>query len=407
VALLSFLCIPASFAQQTIPQDVADGITAQEDVSVVEQRIKEEADDLFARLFQKPVPEGIEQEEEKELVFEEEVRFFVERIEVEGNTLIPDEILLPLIKPFEGEERTMEDMNKLTQAITSQYRKEGYITSLAYIPAQRLERGIFKIEVIEGKVGELIFEGNKHFKSHRLLRYVTLKTGEQLHYDELRKSIAKLNKHPDRVVRGVIRKGKTTQTSDIIFRVKEKFPFHFSGTMDNQGTESTGEKRFGFTARHTNVLGFDDVLNVGTIFGHDFGSVFTQYAFPIPEWDTTLIAGFSHAQVAPKQDLKPFGVNGISQTWYMRVQKTLHEGKRVSADFTAGFEIKNSTTNILSQPFRKDELRVLRFGPKFILRDKWGATSIDNVFSVGFDFLEADVFFSSPVTQRNLESSGQ
>lgn len=370
-----------------------DFIGALEEASIVETQIKEKIDSLLKtpRKFSEPEIE----EEKKEPPRRKEVRFFVRDIALKGNTLIATEKLRPLISEFENKEQSMADMDSLAKAISGEYRLKGYITSAAYIPAQKMDKGSFEIAVMEGKVGDVIFEGNRYFKTKRLLSYSDIKKQEIFELNDLKTTIGKLNQHPDRKVRAVLRKGTLPGTSDVVFKVKDKFPIHLGYTMDNSGVDSTGERHFGFTLRHTNFLGFDDMLAGGTVFGRDFGSVFTQYLFPLPALKTKIIGGFSHAQVAPKRQLGSFGINSISQTYYFRVENRLLEKKNFILDFQTGFDFKDSRTRMLSTTYKRDRLRVLRLGPKFMVKDRWGIMQSEHIFSIGFHGLGARMMTTS------------
>ena len=56
----------------------------------------------------------------------------------------------------------------------------------------------------------------------------------------------------------------------------------------------------------------------------------------------------------------------------------------------AALEFKEARTKVLSGTFRRERLRILRFGPSILLRDPWGGVNrIINEYSIGLDTLGA------------------
>ncbi|MEH2247774.1 POTRA domain-containing protein [Nostoc sp.] len=60
-------------------------------------------------------------------------RFLIKKVEVQGNTILQDEIA-KLTQPYENREVTFEELLELRSAIIQLYIKNGYITSGAFLP---------------------------------------------------------------------------------------------------------------------------------------------------------------------------------------------------------------------------------------------------------------------------------
>jgi len=160
---------------------------------------------------------------------------------------------------------------------------------------------------------------------------------------------------------------------------------------DNQGSDSSGKQRLGFTLRDSNLTGLDDTLYTGTIFGRHFGSVFTNYVFPVPQTDTKLSFNFSHSQVNPKKYLKPLGVNGISQNYTGQIEQRVLWKDHMTLDLFSSLEFKESRTKILSGTYYRERLRILHAGASAHVEDLWGATDIEAQGSFGVNGLGAAI----------------
>lgn len=383
-SLFFFLSLSAPFlyGQDEIPERSSD------QAEVVERKIRKEVEEARG---EEPRVLEIEEEKQEEPRAVPELRFKVKEIRLEGNRMIPSGEFRRLIAPFESREVTMKELNQLAETIAETYKKRGFLTTTAYVPEQRLEQDILLIRVVEGKVGQLLVDGNHFFRKKQILSYAMFQKGEVLTYQKLRKTLSKMNRNPDRHVRSILERGEKPDTTDVVLKVKDRFPVHGGFLFDNQGVRSSGRKRYGFTLRDNNLTSFDDVLYGGTILGKDFGSVFAQYLLPIPPSDTTLIFGFSHAQVLPKRNLRPFGVNGKSETYTGTVVQRVFENHYLTLDFDAGLEVRESRTKVLSGTFRRERLRIIRFGPTVKELDSWGYTDFRNECSFGIDTLGAAI----------------
>lgn len=373
-----------------------------EEPGVIEKKVRKEVSEVLRPKVKLPEPE--EALEERPLA---EGRFFVRKIRLQGNTQISSAELQTLLHPYENQEQTMSRLKNLTRAINWEYRKRGWITSFAFIPPQRVESGMLTIQVVEGKVGEILVEGNRYFRRKRILSYSRLKEGEVLHYEKLRRMIDRLNQNPDRRVRSILREGREPQTTDIILNVEDRFPIHLSSLYDNQGGESSGQQRFGLSLRDNNLLGLDDLLTTGTVFGQHFGVLFSQYTLPFPASDTRLTGGFSHSQVSPKKDLKDFSVNGTSETYLTRIEQDLLQRSVGSVAYLLGinlsFEFKEDRTKVLAGTFRRERLRILRFGPTLRLEDRWGMTEVSNEYSFGIPGFGATIHADESSARQGVE----
>jgi hemolysin activation/secretion protein len=215
--------------------------------------------------------EKIEKEKE-EPVIEEPVpevvppapaeKIFIKKINVKGATLLSQKEIEEIILPFENKELTLRQMQKVVNLITDAYRRQGYVTSRAYLPPQKIKESILEIRVIEGITGEIDIKGNRYFRTSLLEKKITLKKGEVFNYNILREDLRRINEHPDRRCRAVLMAGKEPGTTDIILEVKDRFPVHIGFEWDNFGSRYIEKDRYRLTLTHNNLLGLDDILTV-------------------------------------------------------------------------------------------------------------------------------------------------
>jgi len=308
---------------------------------------------------------------------------------LQGNTALPASAFADLIARYRDREVTISELQELAQAIEHAYRSQGYVTTIVFLPPQQIQAGRVTIQVLEGRVGQVLVEGNRYFSVSRILWHWPLTSGAVLNYHAMRRALVRMNAQPDRQVQALLRAGAATGETDVILKVQDRAPLHAGAQWDRQGTKSIGRLRYGFSVGHNNLLGRDDRAIVGGVFGKDFGAVSSQYVVPLTPHGTTAVAGFSHSQSSPKRQFKASGVNGTSQTFWVAVSQPLIEEQAASLQAEVRFDVKESRSKQLGGTSQRDRLRAIRFGPTLRLTDAWGGWTAEHQYAFGIKGLGA------------------
>lgn len=85
--------------------------------------------------------------------------FPVRRIDVEGNTVLPQKRIDAIIAPFVGHALGSHRLNVLLKRLTDAFVKSGYITTRAFLGPQNLESGTLKIRVQVGRIAGYTLNG--------------------------------------------------------------------------------------------------------------------------------------------------------------------------------------------------------------------------------------------------------
>ena len=59
---------------------------------------------------------------------------------------------------------TIGQIQEVAAAVTERYRGAGFILAQAFVPAQEVKDGVVFIEVFEGKLGAVVFQGNEMYR---------------------------------------------------------------------------------------------------------------------------------------------------------------------------------------------------------------------------------------------------
>ena len=322
-------------------------------------------------------------------------KVWVEKILVEGNTLLPKEWVQAQLKPYESRYLTFNDLEKLTTDLTQEYRRRGYVTSQMYVPVQNFTQGTITLKALESRIGDITVAEGKYFKPRAVLPRLKSKEGDILSLNPVEFNLLDINQNPDLKVKVVLKAGKDAGETDVNFKIVDQHPYHISPYMDNLGRNSIGNQRFGALVTHNNVLGFGDQAVSGVNLSKRNVGVVSQYDLPIGPYGTRL--GFRHAysHLTLGGQLSSLNIASTANIYTALVTQPFIKRPKFdfSGDVAVDFKELNTTLfdgTPAKTPFNSDEIRVLRPGLNVKMNDKWGQTQFRQEASIGLDMLGAN-----------------
>lgn len=185
----------------------------------------------------------------------------VQRFTFTGNTRVTTSDLDARVAGKTGQ-LTLAQIYAIARDLTRYYQSRGYPLSSVNVPAQKVEDGTVRFEVIEGRLGAVRVEGNKYYSDDTLMRHLdTLVPGQVLTSAVLERELLLLNDLPGVEARAVVVPGQQHGTSDLIVKVTED-GVSSSASLDNHGRDTIGKERLGLNLA-LNGMGRGDALNLG------------------------------------------------------------------------------------------------------------------------------------------------
>ena len=239
-------------------------------------------------------------------------RFTVNQFKLIGNTAFSNLLLQRLLEGYLDLQLNLYDLTKAADRITRFYRDHGYAVARAVIPAQKVERGIVRIEIIEGRIAKVTAVGNRRYRSSFLLaRTKSLADGGVVTMDKLEKNLLLLNDLPGLTARAVLQPGEEFGTTDAVINVTEH-PLDGSVTFDNYGRQEIGQLRLDANLNFNNPLGIGDQLALEGLVSDSKLLRYQHFNYNLPvDRDGTRL-GFSYAAVhyEVRGDFAALGVEG-------------------------------------------------------------------------------------------------
>lgn len=270
------------------------------------------------------------------------VRLRVKAFVIEGNQVFSDQDLQPLLDDLRGQELDLGGLRGAAQRITAHYQQQGYLLARAFLPAQEVDGGVVRIEVMEGRYGRVELSNQSRARD-AVLRgpLAALDAGAAVNSADLERSLLLLNDLPGVRVNGTLRAGQVPGTSDLLVQAQPGPWASGSLEADNFGGYHTGEFRLGGSFNLNNPLGLGDQINL-RLLGSDRDQRYWRgaYQLPVGPWSTRVGAAYSHMSYElNRKRLKKLQMNGQARVHSVFLAQPILRGR--TFDLSAQLQYEN------------------------------------------------------------------
>lgn len=190
-----------------------------------------------------------------------EPAFDIWEYQVEGNSVLGVEAIERAVQPHLGPGLGMASVEAARAALEAAYQQAGFLTVLVDIPEQRVDDGIVRLAVLEGRLGEVYVSGSRYHALGAIRRALpALAPGVVPNFTEAQGQLAALNRGDDRRVSPVVKPGRLPGTVDMDLQVTDRLPWGGQFELNNQHAADTTELRASATLRYDNLFQQDHAL---------------------------------------------------------------------------------------------------------------------------------------------------
>ncbi|MGJ3251938.1 MAG: ShlB/FhaC/HecB family hemolysin secretion/activation protein [Elainellaceae cyanobacterium] len=403
--LLLFTSLPKAIAQSTPPPGVELPPDTPETIEQsVPDRPSEPPDSVPEEPAEQPLPSlqlptSPETPEEPALP---EVSFPVERIDVQGSTVL-DEDIARLVAQYENKEVTFSELLALRSEITQLYIRNGYVTSGAFLPTnQVLDDGVVEIQVVEGEIERIEVRGLRHLQESYVRDRLQLRTDPPLNQADLEEALQLLQIDPNVArVNAELTAGTTPGQNILLVELDERSSFRAGIGGDNYRPPSIGSGQLSVQASYSNLIGVGDRISAeyGRTDGLDIFDV--GLSVPLNAREGTFNFQFNSSESEIIDDeFEDLEIQSETRTYSVSFrQPVLRKPEREFA-VGVGFDLRRRTTFILDDiPFSFSEgpeegqsnTSVVRFFQDWVDRGPRRVLAARSQFSFGIDAFNATV----------------
>lgn len=244
-------------------------------------------------------------------------KFSVTKVQIQGNTLLPDDTLTALVSQLAGNDRTLGDLMQAAAAVQQAYREAGYGGVIAFVPEQELGSGDIIIRVVEGKLATVEISDNKRYSDANIIASLPhLKIGETPRVRAIDRDIQLINENPAKEVRVTLAAGAKPGDVDARVKVMEEKPIRLLLGLDSSGTPGTSRFRTNIGIQHSNLWNRD---HIGTFqfqtspTDPDKVHVYSAgYRIPLYGKSAAIDAFFAHSNINNVSTTTPAGPLGFT-----------------------------------------------------------------------------------------------
>ena len=266
--------------------------------------------------------------------------FLVRQLRVEGNTVFDSATLQALLAPMQDKRLTLPQIVEGIEAITTYYRAAGYPLARTIIPAQTIEDGVVRVQVMEANWGQVELRNNSAVKDAVLMRKLsTLETGSVIRLDALERATLLLSDLPGVVPRALLRAGQELGSSDLVVDVQPGAPWNASLSVDNFGSRYTGVARTNANVQWNNPLGRGDTLGLSSLNSQSGALNYARLAYELPVWRPGVLVGVDSSGMDYRlgDTAASLAASGKAQTSSLWLRSALIRSPRANLNALLGF----------------------------------------------------------------------
>ncbi len=169
--------------------------------------------------------------------------FVLKSIEIEGATLYMPSELRKIYRFFLDKYMAFDDLGKITNRLERFYANDGWLTTRAIVPAQRIADGRLKIKIFEGYLDAIVVEGNAGNAKGIIKTYLAdLRTGKPARVADVEKSLARLGDFQNFRIQQKLRAAESGKEGgvDLVIDVIDRDIVSGSVSLNNASSDSVG-----------------------------------------------------------------------------------------------------------------------------------------------------------------------
>lgn len=186
----------------------------------------------------------------------EEPSFSVSGFDVAGPELVPRDQVMSVLNGFSGRAITFSELRTATVAVEQLHAEAGFEVVRVLIPEQEIRPGEkLKLQIVDARLDVVTVAGNDFFTAESIQEsLVVLQPGALINTVDMDKNLRLINDNPAKIVRVRLEPSNKPGLVDAKVQVVDQNPLAAYLTLDNSGTNATGDFRMGLALQHNDVF---------------------------------------------------------------------------------------------------------------------------------------------------------
>ena len=331
-----------------------------------------------------------------------------------GNTVVSDDDLDGVARAAraqykaQGQALTIEQLERIRQALSAHYVALGYVNSGAILPDQTVDDGVVRFVIVEGELSEIEIRsldaagGRLRLRDEYVESRVRAGITTPLNVNTLRDTLELLRQDRNvRRVSAVLAPGTAPGKSSLELGIEEAPLFEMGLSFNNHHTPSAGAERLEAFIDVLGPLGRGDNLAMNfdiTEGGFDemdwagFDQFFVHYDLPVTASGTTLAFDIERSdELVIEQPFQLLDIANESSSFGVTVRHPIYRKPNHELGIFVSGAYRTSESTLLDEPFPFEpgatngemNVAVLRLGADYLRSRRKSAWSARSTFSIG------------------------
>jgi len=256
---------------------------------------------------------------------------------------------------------SLHQLQEIAAQVAQYYRDRGFILVRVLIPPQTILKGVVSLRILEGVLGNVTIEKNRHYQREQMLRPFDGLLGQPVIKEEIEAAMLALNDYPGLTTFAVFRPGLHPGETDLLVSVIEEKAVSSQVHADNYGSEFTGEFRTRLDIHWNNPLNAIDKLSASlskTIDPNNGAYVALNYERHAFGPNNIFGIGASKNNYSLGAALEPFGIKGATTLAQVYWRHTFQRSRSFNSYGLLQLSRKSARLGVTEGEDRADELTV-------------------------------------------------
>ena len=319
------------------------------------------------------------------------VKFILQKMVIQGSTRYNKDRFSKLFKKYMRKRISLGHVYEFAQRITNMYRHDGYILSKAVVRSKQVDKGIIRIDIIEGFVGKVYVQGDVTGPRKLLNRYrKKLLNSKPLLAKDLERYLLLVDDLPGLSVKSVLTPSEFQLGATDLTLILASKKYDGSRGVDNRSSTFNGSIQSSGITNANSLLGLYEKIGFQAVVTKHIDELrfFNRfYEMPVSSEGATIYFSTAGSKSQPSTDLEEFKVKGGSPNFMLKATHPFirSRSKNLYANFS--FIHRNSTTKFLGETDSEDKLRIANLGLSYDFVDDYRGVNLLSInWSQGFGF---------------------
>jgi hemolysin activation/secretion protein len=343
----------------------------------------------------------------------------VKRFQITGSTVFTPADSDRITQGYLNRDISIAQLFEIRSKITELYISQGYVTSGAIVPPQRIgkEDGIVEIQVIEGRVEAIEVRGNSRLNADYIRSRIARFTGKPLDRQRLLLGLQLLRLDPlINNLQAQLAAGIQPGSSILTVEIGEAPVWNSQVSVDNYRSPSAGTDRRQVQIRNGNLFGIGDSVSLGYTNTDGSNGLDFNYEIPLNPQNTrvSLSYGTSSSRVI-EQSFNALDIQSNSTYYEIAIKHPVIQTPTQESEVGVVLTQRQSQAQLLDNiPFPsagadvngRTRLSAVRLVQSYTQRSEREVFAVRSQFSIGVNALGATINSQAP-DSRFLSWRGQ